>query len=205
MELLTVIAVIGVLLVVGVGMLGGTSAQARKAGMDMLQSAIEQARTHAITKRVYTVLAVVDPGNGPGGGTRSQRIGLFEVTEWPEDEVSSISSLAVTQVGRWRSFDAGVMLIDGVGLGGLANPLDSPTVRLSVGGGSASRELEARVLVFHPRGGIRLPVGSDPVALRLAEGVFRDGVAVPTRRDGKIAESTLRVGRVIARPYRNDG
>lgn len=202
-EMLAVIAVMGVLLAVGVGMMRGNPAQARKAGMDMLQSAIEQARTHAITKRTYTVLAFVDPGDVPGGDTRSQRIGLFEVESWPED-VMTITSLDVRQIGRWRTFETGLILIDGDGTSGLANPLDSPALELSVSGRAAAGDIQARVLVFHPRGGIRLPVGSEPVTLRLAEGYFRDGAAVPVRRDGQIAESTLRVGRVIARPYRND-
>ncbi len=204
-ELLAVIAVAGILIAVGVGMLGGTPAQARKAGIDLLQSSIEQARTHAITRRTHTVLAIEEPGNDSSGGTRGQRIGLFEVNGWPEDDVTAISALDVSQVGRWRSFEPGVILIGGEGPAGLANPLDAPPIRLSLAGGGFTREIEARVLVFHPRGGIRLPVGSEPVTLRLAEGRFHEGGAVPVRRDGQIAESTLRVGRIIARPYRNDG
>lgn len=204
-ELLVVIAVVGILLVVGGAALSNTPAQARKTSMDALQSAVEQARTHAITKRKHAVLAMVDPSDAPGGDPTRQRIGLFEVTEWPETQAADITELDVVQVGRWQSMENGVVMIDGSPPAApLSNPLDDAPITLRLQGGGTAREIRARVMVFHPRGGLRLPAGSEPVVIRLAEGGFRNGEAIPIRRNGKIAESTLRIGRVIARPYRND-
>lgn len=205
-ELLAVVAIVGVLLAVGASMMSNSPAQARKAGMDVLQATIEQARTQAITKRSHTVLAIVNPGDSPGSDPRSQRLGLFEVLDWPEDDLVNVTQLDVRQLGRWRTFEPGLMLIDGVPASGLPNPMDAPPMQLNIAhAAGAGQSLEARVLVFHPRGGIRLPVGSEPVSLRLAEASFRDGTMVPRSRDGAIAESSLQIGRVVARPYRNDG
>jgi len=202
-ELLAVIAVVSILLVAGSAALRNTPTQARKTSMDSMLSAIEQARTHAIAKRTHAVLAVVEPGDALGGNPGVQQIGLFEVTAWPDNETTDITSLDVVQVGRWQSVEKGVILIDGSPPSTpLANALDAAPITLRLSGGT--REMRARVMVFHPRGGLRLPAGSAPVVLRLAEGGIRGGEAIPIRRNGNIAESTLRVGRVIARPYRND-
>ena len=47
---------------------------------------------------------------------------------------------------------------------------------------------------------------SSPVQLRIAEGGYRNGVAMPVRRGeaSGVAENRLKIGRVIARPYRTN-
>ena len=62
------------------------------------------------------------------------------------------------------------------------------------------------LLAFNGRGGLLAPAGSDPVALRIAEGSYRNRQpAANARREDRVAENTLKIGRVTARPYRSDG
>jgi prepilin-type N-terminal cleavage/methylation domain-containing protein len=123
-EIVVVIAVLVILLVAGVGLLGGTGAQARRAGTDMLSGMIEQARTSAITTRSFVVLAVAEPGDLPAGDERC-RIGLFKVENWPENDTDPLSAVLMS---RWRTFENGVVLIGG-DTGGLDNPLDQQKLK----------------------------------------------------------------------------
>lgn len=198
-EIVVVIAVFVILLVAGVGLLGGTGAQARRAGTDMLSGMIEQARTSAITTRSYVVLAVAEPGDLPTGDERC-RIGFFKVENWPENDSDPLSAVLMS---RWRIFENGVVLIGG-DTGGLENPLDQPKLQITYGSGNKARTIEVHGIAFNPRGGLHHPRGSMPVALRIAEGAYRDGEAKPIRRGEAIAENRLKIGRVTARPYRMD-
>lgn len=198
-EIVVVIAVLVILLVAGVGLLGGTGAQARRAGTDMLSGMIEQARTSAITTRSYVVLAVAEPGDLPASDERC-RIGLFKVENWPENDTDPLSAVLMS---RWRIFENGVVLIGG-DTGGLENPLDRQKLQITYGTGNKARTIQVHGIAFNPRGGLHHPRGSMPVALRIAEGAYRGGKATPNRRGETIAENRLKIGRVTARPYRMD-
>jgi prepilin-type N-terminal cleavage/methylation domain-containing protein len=201
-EIVVVIAVIVILLVAGVGLLGGTGAQARRAGADMLSGMIEQARTSAITTRSYVVLAVAEPGDLPTGDDRG-RIGLFKVETWPDNDTDPLPAVLMS---RWRMFENGVVLIGG-DVEGIENPLDQPELKISYGSGSKARTIEVHGIAFNPRGGLHFPRGSTPVAMRIAEGGYRNGKATPNRRGDSqtISENRLKIGRVTARPFRIDG
>jgi prepilin-type N-terminal cleavage/methylation domain-containing protein len=198
-EVLVTISILVILLAAGVGLLGGTGPQARKSGADMLAGMIEQARTTAITTRSHVVLAVAEPGDFPSGDNRC-RIGLFRVNGWTDDFSKPITA---TLISRWKILENGVVLIGGEVEDGLANPLDGDKVTLSDGKG----QVKAHAVVFNPRGGLQYPAGSRPVAMRVAEGNYRNGEAKPNRRagSGTIPENLIRIGRVTARPYRIDG
>jgi prepilin-type N-terminal cleavage/methylation domain-containing protein len=200
-EVVTVIAVLVILLMAGISLLGGTGAQARRAATDLLAGMIEQARTTAITTRSDVILAIAEPGDLPGSDERG-RLALFRVETWPDSPTEPIKA---TLLNRWRTLETGVVLLGGE-VGGLANPLDSAQRKIQFGP-NHSKEVEAHILVFHPRGGLRIPEGSTPVAMRVAEGGYRNGVASPNRRgdSATIAENQLRIGRVTARAYRSDG
>jgi len=201
-EIVVVIAVIVILLVAGVGLLGGTGAQARRAGADMLSGMIEQARTSAITTRSYVVLAVAEPGDLPTGDDRC-RIGLFKVEAWPDNDTDPLPAVLMS---RWKMFENGVVLIGG-DVEGIENPLDQPELKISYGSGSKARTIEVHGIAFNPRGGLHFPRGSTPVAMRIAEGGYRNGQATPNRRGDSqtISENRLKIGRVTARPFRIDG
>jgi hypothetical protein len=205
-EMATVIAVMMILLLAGVGLLGGTGNQARRAGSDQLTGLIEQARTSAITTRSYVILAVAEPGDLPAGDSRC-RLGLFKMPGWPDSQTSEISAILMS---RWRTLENGVVLIGGAvgdGGGALPNPLDGPELTIRYGAAGLERSIKVHAIAFNPRGGLHFPVGSHPVALRIAEGGYRNGVANPNRRGDEqaISEKRLKIGRVTARPYRIDG
>jgi prepilin-type N-terminal cleavage/methylation domain-containing protein len=205
-EMLAVIAVIGIMLVAGVRILGDTGSQARRAAGDTLTGLIEQARTTAITSRSFVILALAEPGDLPAGDNQC-RLGLFKVDEWPDQGAGVIPAV---QMSRWKTLENGVVLIGGDAGGAiiepLPNPLDAPQLRISYGRDGGMRTVEAHAIAFNPRGGLHYPKGSRPVQLRIAEGAYRNGQAFPTRRgEGRtIAENHLKIGRVIARPYRTN-
>ncbi len=202
-ELIVVIAVMSVLLVSGVSLLGGTGPQSRRAAADLLSGLIEQGRTTAITSRSHVLLAIAEPGDLPAEDERF-RAALFEVSEWPTGS-GPPARLDATLLNRWQTINSGVVLIGGT-VDGVENPLDGSKIGIRYGAQNRETEIRVHAIAFTPRGGLKLPAGSQPVAFRVAEGGFRGGKAVPNRRgdDGTITETRLRVGRVIARPYRLD-
>jgi hypothetical protein len=88
---------------------------------------------------------------------------------------------------------------------GLDNPIDQPEITISYSG-DKSGTARVHAIVFNSRGGLHYPVGSSPVALRIAEGNYRNGKATPYQHgDAKIvSENRLQIGRVIGRPHRID-
>ncbi len=198
-EILVTISIIVILMAAGVALLGSTGPQARRSGADLLTGMIEQARTTAITTRSHVVLAIAEPGSLPANDGKC-RIGLFKVSGWPNDLSVPVGA---SSIGRWRILENNVVLIGGEAESGLANPLDGNKITLDYGKGQVS----AYVIVFNPRGGLAYPSGSGPIAMRVAEGAYRNGVAKPNRRagSGSIPENLIRIGRVTARPYRIDG
>lgn len=193
------IAIIVILLVAGVSLLGGTGSQARRAGADMLSGMIEQARTTAITTRSHVVLAVAEPGDLPANDRRC-RLGVFQVGAWPDDSSEPVTAKLMS---RWRILETGVVLIGGEVENGLENPLDGDEITLAYGG----KSVIVHAIGFNPRGGLELPAGSRPIAMRVAEGAYRNGEPSPNRRgdSGTISETRIKIGRVTARPYRIDG
>jgi len=202
-ELLVVIAIIGILSYSVVAMMGNSGPQARKASVDTLTGLIEQARTTAITSRSHVVLAFAEPADLPGGDGHC-RIGLFKVPEWPNAGTEP-SMLNAVLLSRWTSLNNGIVLVGG-DVDGIPNPLDSPKVTIRYGSATRPLEIQVRVIAFHSRGGLVLPSGSEPIALRIAEGGYRNGVASPNRRadTDTLSESRMKIGRVVGRPYRTD-
>lgn len=199
-EMLIVIAIVSILLLSSIAMLRGFGVQARKSGTDMIHAMIDQARTTAITTRSDVILAIAEPGDLPTGDQRC-RLGLFRVVDWPESDSDPIPAVLMS---RWKFFETGVALIPGE-VDGIPNPLDS--AELTVDFGARRGPVKVHALAINPRGRLRYPAGSNPVALRLAEGVYRNGVPVPNGAagNGKVVENRIKIGRVSARPYRFDG
>ena len=202
-EMVAVIAILVILMTAGISLLNGSGAQSRKAGSDLLTAMIEQARTTAITSRSYVVLAIAEPGDLPAGDERC-RIGLFKVEEWPDPATTPLL-LKGALLNHWQTLNPGIVPIGG-DVDGVANPLDQPQVTISYGG-VKNLSVKVHAIAFNSRGGLHYPAGSDPVAIRLAEGAYRGGKVIPNMRgEGKtIAENRLKIGRVTARPYRIDG
>ncbi|MEO5916854.1 MAG: hypothetical protein ABIS50_21680 [Luteolibacter sp.] len=203
--MVAVIAILVTLMTAGISLLSGTGNQSRRAGVDMLSGMIEQARTTAITSRSYVVLAIAEPGDLPAGDERC-RIGLFkvEMEKWPTTSTSPISVTA-TLLSRWQTLNTGIVLIGGEA-DGVPNPLDSPKMTINYGG-TKNLSIQVHAIAFNSRGGLLSPDGSTPIALRIAEGGYRNGKATPNMRAGQkaVTENRLKIGRVTARPYQIDG
>jgi type II secretory pathway pseudopilin PulG len=207
LEMVAVIAILVTLMTAGVSLLGSTGIQSRKAGVDMLSGLIEQARTKAITSRSYIVLAIAEPGDLPAQDERC-RVGLFTVQTWP-DQMTGPLALQGVLASRWQTLNTGIALIPNQNQD--PNPPNEPNI-LDQGqatityGGVKNLSVQIHAIAFNPRGGLVYPMGSSPVVLRIAEGRYRDGKAIPNNRSNfkAIPESRLKIGRVTARPYQID-
>ena len=197
-EMAAALAIIAILMTAGVSLMGNSGPRARAASVEKLTAMIERARAAAITRRRHVVLAIAEPGDLPGSDERC-RVALFQVETWPE---STADELPATPLGRWQTLDTGSVLIGGA-VDGLENPLDANRLNLTMTG---AKSIDVWALAFSPRGALHHPPGSTPVVLRVAEGPYRDGQAVPRRRadTGGISESILKIGRVTARAHRLD-
>lgn len=202
--MVAVIAVVVILLIAGVNLIGNTSAQARKAASDQITGLIEQARTTAIASRATVILAVAEPGDLPATDERC-RLGLFRVEgEWnPESATGPVTAVLLS---RWKPLETGVVLLgkDDSGTSTAVNPLSADELNISYKT-NKTYTIKVHALAFNSRGGLMYPVGSTPANLRIAEGGYRGGKASPNKRGNIVAENTLRVGRITARPYRIDG
>lgn len=184
---------VAALLTIGMGIFGKTAASARRTAYDQFTATVEQARTAAITRRKPVILAIAPPV--AGGADDYYRIGLFETDEVPERG----AEIAARQLQRWNILPGGVVFFGGK-VENFDNPVDEELVNLSWKDGE--NEARVHILVFNPRGGLALPAGSEPVAINLGSGTIRDGQPFPTSDGGR---SALRIGRVVARPWRLDG
>jgi hypothetical protein len=128
------------------------------------------------------------------------RLGLFKIAEWPDSPISPLV-LSGVLLKRWQALESGIVL-NGGAVDGVANPLDGEQVIIRYGG-RGNPGVKVHLIAFNPCGGLHYPTGSAPVVIRIAEGRYSGGKAVPKPRGG--SESRLKIGRVTARPYRTDG
>jgi hypothetical protein len=190
--MLVVMGIIGALTAVGISVLGSSAAKEQKTTADQFTATIEQARTAAITRRKPVILAVARPQ--PGDLDENCRFGLFEVDELP----ASGEALNARQLERWHVVPSSVVFLEGR-IQDFDNLLDQQEVALSWKDGQNTAMVQ--VLAFDTRGGLAWPKGSDPVAVKIGNGHYRDGKPQPVTGGG---HSSLRIGRVVARPWRLD-
>jgi len=188
-ELLVVMILVGALTTIGLSTMTKTAMSARRTATDQFAAAVEQARTAAITHRKNVILAVAEPR--AGDMDQSCRFGLFEVDELPEDG----SSLEGRQLQRWTVMPDGVLFFEGK-VEDFRNLADEDPVQLSWKDGQNQATVHA--LAFNPRGGLLWPNGSDPVAVKIGTGTYRNGKPVAASGGG---HNSLRIGRVVARPW----
>lgn len=203
MEMVAVIAIITVLMAAGINLLQGTAAQSRKAATDLIASMVDQARTIAITSRKDVVLAIADPTNFATSDGRC-KIGLFEVESWPDPKYKE-PILKARLLKRWQCMDASIVLIGG-GLNGMENPLDQPQITLK-NSETKKQSFQVYYIGINSRGALVSPSGAAPMVLRIAEGRYQDGNAIPNRSGSQktITENRLKIGRISARTYPIDG
>ena len=199
-EIVAGMAVIALLLTAGIYALGSTGGQARQVATTTVVGMLEQARTSAITSHCVVVLAVAEPGEYPSNDHRC-RLGLFKIHEWP----AKPATLDGIPLGHWQSLPVGVIILPG-SVSGLRNPRDEPAITIRYLAANQATSGLFFLLAFSPRGSLLWPSGADPLALRIAEGSYRNGQPTPNTRSrsGGIAESHLQIGRITARPYQFD-
>jgi prepilin-type N-terminal cleavage/methylation domain-containing protein len=195
-EMVVVIAILVTLMTAGVSLLHNTAAQSRRAATDSLTALVAQARTYAITSRCEIVLAIAEPTDLPSSDGRYQ-LGLFKLST----PLTAAAAVTGELIQRWQSLDNGIVLLTGE-IAGLPNLMDQDKLKITYGG-SKNINIKVHALIFNSRGGIRYPTGSSPLALRLAEGRYRDGIATPNKHAGTthITENRLKIGRLTARLY----
>jgi len=192
-EMLVVMMIVGTLMVIGLNIFGKTAASSRRTATDQFTAAVEQARTAAITRRKPVILAVAPPI--PGDKDQTTRYGLFEVDSLPDNP----GLIEARQVQRWNLMPDGVLFFGG-DIDGLRNVLDEDQAQLKWKNGENQAFVHA--LAFNSRGGLAWPTGSDSVAVKIGTGVYQNGKPIETRDGG---HSSMRIGRVVARPWRLDG
>lgn len=202
-EMVAVIAIMIALMTAGVSLLNGNGSQSRKAATDQLTGLIEQAKSTAITTRSFVVLAIAEPGDLPSGDQKC-RVGLFKVEEWPAGSENA-PVLKGVLLNRWQVLETGIAIV-GDKVDGIMNPIDETEVTMEYGG-TKNLSVVVHAIAFNARGSLHYPLGSAPIALRIAEGSYRNGKATPfLRGPAKTAtENRLKIGRITARPYSIDG
>lgn len=191
-ELIAVIGIMSLLLVIGLSVFRRTGNEALRTGSDRIAAMIEQGRTTAITRRKPVALVMVPPGTAGVSG-ENWRLGLFELAEWKED-----GPVSGTQVQRWQELPAGTGFFAGE-VDSLSNVLDEPEISMEWKEGSKVGQFP--MLVFSPRGRLLAPTGSESVVAVLGSGFYRDGQMQAT---GEKLRRSIRIGRVIARPWKMD-
>lgn len=181
---------IGALTAIGISTMGSTAANSRRTATDEFTAAVEQARTAAITRRKPVILAIAAPRTSDTD--QKCRFGLFEVDELPETG----TAVEGRQLQRWTVMPDGVVFFGGK-IDELRNVLDEDEVQLSWKDGQSQATVHA--FAFNPRGGLAWPTGSDPVAVKVGSGTYQNGKPVALPSGG---HSSLRVGRVVARPWK---
>ena len=174
---------------VSLTVIGDTSAASLRTAGENLTWVVEQGRTSAITRRKEVALAVLEPGQG-GFDDGVCRIGLFELVGESDSGV-----LRGRLLQRWLKLPGGIAFFGG-DVNSLDNLMDEMPIRIEWKEGAESAEVHA--LVFSARGGLSQPQGSESIVVKIGRGTYRNGTAVSFENG---ANRTIRIGRVVARPW----
>lgn len=199
-EIIVTMAILTLLVAAGAGMMGDNGPKSRKATSDLVTGMVEQGRSRAITSHSQVMLAIAEPRDLPFKDSAA-RLGLFKLSEFDAKTGRAKGEM----LRRWEMIPGGVAIIGG-DIHGLRNLMDAPRVELTYQSGGRETTASLRGIVFTTRGGRDWPAGSGPMVVRIAEGGYRGDLkeASANKRDGKIPEDFIKIGRVIARPQRFD-
>lgn len=183
------IGIIVILVGISLTVIGNTGAAALRTAGESFTAMVEQGRTSAITRRRDVALAVLEPGQG-GFTDGVCRLGLFEIEGETDD-----GTLEGRLLQRWVKLPGGIAFFGGE-VDSLDNFRDGNPISIEWNDGNEMADVHA--LVFTARGGLSVPQGSQSVVVRIGRGTYRDGSAVPFEGG---ASRTIRIGRVVARPW----
>ena len=195
-EILVVIAIIGILLGVAVSAFSSSGTSERRAARGEVLSLLTRARSHAISSGQPTALALVGLDDGPED-MRGRALTLFEVkrSQTGDDWV------VVEQLRRWVRLPGKTALLDdslaGATSGKGTNVLDSETLleaEVPEGPGGRMTAVNLSFVVFESTGAVSHPPGSGRVEFLIGEGFQQSGSLVVT---GRTAAGEAVVDRVV--------
>lgn len=195
-EVLVVIAVMGILLGVAVSAFSRTGTAERKAARGEILSLLTRARSQAISTGQATAVAMVGLDDGPEE-KRGKALTLFAVKrneigdEWVVDE----------QLRRWVTLPGKTVLLNGslaATAGGKGvNVLDEAVwLEAEVPGGTSGRKVSVKLsfVVFEATGVVSHPSGSGRIEFAIGEGFMQGG---SLRVTGTTSTGTAVVDRVV--------
>lgn len=194
-EVLVVVAVIGILLAVGAAAFMSTGTSERRVARGEILAMLTRARSQAIASGEPTAMVAVGLGAGPEE-MRGKAVTVFEVKQ----DVASAQWEVVRQMRRWAFLPGATILLDGSATGGSDNKgsnfMDGDqllAVQVPSGVGTGKDEVAAPFVVFDATGAVIYPSGSGRIEFHIGEGVFRSGGLTVTNKAASGAAITDRV------------
>lgn len=190
MEVVAVVAVIGILLAVGAGGFLATGTSERRVARGEILAMLTRARSHAIASGTPTAMAMIGPGAGPEE-MRGKAVTIFEVKQ----DVASGRWEVAGRMRRWAFLPGATILMGGSGEGG-RNIMDGAAglrVEVPSGAGGGKDEIAAPFVVFDATGAVIHPSGSGRLEIHIGEGVIRDGLLTVTSKTSSGQAITDRV------------
>ena len=195
-EVLVVIAIIGILLGLVVKGFSSTGTSERRAARGEVLSLMTRARSHAIASGRPTALAMVGLADGPER-MRGKALTLFEVRR----DAAGEGWVAEEQLRRWVYLPGKTVLLDGESSGESeskgVNVLDeSVLLATEVPGEKGERKVSVMLsfVVFESTGAVIHPAGSGRIEFMIGEGFWQSG---SLRVTGKTSEGAAVVDRVV--------
>ncbi len=183
-ELLTVLAIIGILLLVAVPIFSNSTSNARQTSREMIKAQIQQARAHAIASGKSTAVAIPTLSAGKELGVRS--ISLFEVEMVNgnyvplKDDQGNDLQLERTAIlpGNFHFVPADSISSSNATL------VDLPeTMKTSFRG----QEHDCHIIVFAPNGQIVRPAPGTPINIAIAKASRSGDSLILTEKSGDSA------------------
>ena len=195
MEVLAVMAIIGLLLAVAVPVFTNTANSARQASREIIKAHLQQARAHAIA--TGNSVAVAIPVLASGGELGARAVSLFEVEPAGNSYVpAKYADGNERLLQRWETLPGNFHFLGSAQVSS-AKPtiVDSAeTMPTNVKG----EALTCHIIVFAPNGQIVRP--DTEINIATAQAVQRDGSLTVTQRDGgKAVSDMLQVNRLTGR------
>ena len=194
-ELLTVIAIIGVLLIVAVPIFSNSSNNARQASREIIKAHLQQARAHSIASGNATALAIPVLASDSQLGARS--ISLFEVELDGADYIPIKDSNGNERmIQRWEILPGNFHFLSG---GQVSST--KPTIVNSANTMPTNfkgKALSCHIIVFAPNGQIVRP--STEIIIATAQAVAKGGALTLTQKtEGQPVFDLLQVNRLTGR------
>jgi prepilin-type N-terminal cleavage/methylation domain-containing protein len=192
-EMLAVIAIIGLLMVAGVAVLSDPSNNARQVSREILRAHLQQARGHAIASGRATSVIIAE-----NDGANIRNGGLITIAEL-EPQSAEGRPFKVTQlIQRWTSLPESMFFLNQASVRSKSPTLmdTAPTVDAEY----QKKPIGCHAVVISPDGRIFHPADDTPLVLAIGKGRQTPSGITPTQKSGdKVVHDLLRINRLNAR------